>query len=145
MAIAWIMTIYTLNFNYLSYKSTRNSLIHKITRKINLSDETCPLVTIQLPIYNEKYVATRLINAVCSMDYPKERMEIQVLDDSDDETCGIIEAIVDKYGKDGFTISAFHRVNRSGYKAGALKEGLNLRKENSSPYLMRILFPKVIS
>ena len=128
MAIAWIMTIYTLNFNYLSYKSTRNSLIHKITRKINLSDETCPLVTIQLPIYNEKYVATRLINAVCSMDYPKGRMEIQVLDDSDDETSGIIEAIVDKYGKDGFTISAFHRVNRSGYKAGALKEGLKLAK-----------------
>lgn len=128
MAIAWIMTIYTLNFNYLSYKSTRNSLIHKITSKINLSDETCPLVTIQLPIYNEKYVATRLINAVCSMDYPKERMEIQVLDDSDDETSGIIEAIVDKYEKDGFTISAFHRVNRSGYKAGALKEGLKLAK-----------------
>jgi cellulose synthase/poly-beta-1,6-N-acetylglucosamine synthase-like glycosyltransferase len=128
MAIAWIMIIYTLNFNYLSYKSTRNSLIHKITRKINLSDETCPLVTIQLPIYNEKYVATRLIDAVCSMDYPKERMEIQVLDDSDDETSGIIEAIVDKYGKDGFTISAFHRVNRSGYKAGALKEGLKLAK-----------------
>ena len=128
MAIAWIMTIYTLNFNYLSYKSTRNSLIHKITEKINLSDETCPLVTIQLPIYNEKYVATRLINAVCSMDYPKEKMEIQVLDDSDDETAGIIEAIVDKYEKDGFTISAFHRVNRSGYKAGALKEGLKLAK-----------------
>jgi cellulose synthase/poly-beta-1,6-N-acetylglucosamine synthase-like glycosyltransferase len=128
MAIAWIMTIYTLNFNYLSYKSIRNSLIHKITRKINLSDETCPLVTIQLPIYNEKYVATRLINSVCRLDYPKERMEIQVLDDSDDETSGIIEAIVDKYEKDGFTISAFHRVNRSGYKAGALKEGLKLAK-----------------
>lgn len=128
MVIAWIMTIYTLNFNYLSYKSTRNSLIHKITSKINLSDETCPLVTIQLPIYNEKYVATRLINAVCSMDYPKKRMEIQVLDDSDDETSGIIEAIVDKYEKDGFTISVFHRVNRSGYKAGALKEGLKLAK-----------------
>ena len=107
MAIAWIMTIYTLNFNYLSYKSTRNSLIHKITGKINLSDETCPLVTIQLPIYNEKYVATRLINAVCSMDYPKERMEIQVLDDSDDETCDIIEALVDKYGKDGFATIYF--------------------------------------
>jgi cellulose synthase/poly-beta-1,6-N-acetylglucosamine synthase-like glycosyltransferase len=128
MAIAWVMTGYTLNFNYLSYKSTRNRLNHKVRSKINLSDETCPLVTIQLPIYNEKYVATRLINAVCSMDFPKERMEIQVLDDSDDETTGIIKALVDKYNKDGFNISAYHRVNRAGYKAGALKEGLNFAK-----------------
>lgn len=128
MAIAWIMTGYTLNFNYLSYKSTRNSLNHKIERKLNLSDETCPLVTIQLPIYNEKYVATRLINAVCSMDFPKERMEIQVLDDSDDETSGIIQVLVGKYKEDGFNISAHHRVNRTGYKAGALKEGLKFAK-----------------
>lgn len=128
MAIAWIMTVYTLNFNYLSYKSVRNSLNHKVGKKITLSDETCPLVTIQLPIYNEKYVATRLINAVCSMDFPKERMEIQVLDDSDDETSGIIEELVDKHKKDGYNISAFRRINRTGYKAGALKEGLKFAK-----------------
>ena len=122
MAIAWIMTVYTLNFNYLSYKSVKNSLNHKVGKKITLSDETCPLVTIQLPIYNEKYVATRLINAVCSMDFPKERMEIQVLDDSDDETSGIIEESIDKHKKDGYNISAFRRISRTGYKAGALKE-----------------------
>ena len=85
------MTVYTLNFNYLSYRSTRNSVNNKIRKKINYSAETCPQVTIQLPIYNEKYVATRLINAICSMDFPKERMDIQVLDDSDDETSSIIE------------------------------------------------------
>jgi cellulose synthase/poly-beta-1,6-N-acetylglucosamine synthase-like glycosyltransferase len=62
------------------------------------------------------------------MDFPKERMEIQVLDDSDDETTGIVKAIVDKYNKDGFNISSYHRVNRTGYKAGALKEGLNFAK-----------------
>jgi cellulose synthase/poly-beta-1,6-N-acetylglucosamine synthase-like glycosyltransferase len=128
MAIAWIMTVYTLNFNYLSYRSTRNSVNNKIRKKINYSAETCPQVTIQLPIYNEKYVATRLINAICSMDFPKERMDIQVLDDSDDETSSIIEALVEKYKKDGFNISAFHRVNRTGYKAGALKEGLKYAK-----------------
>ncbi|MGB7936216.1 MAG: cellulose synthase family protein [Nitrososphaeraceae archaeon] len=122
------MTVYTLNFNYLSYRSTRNSVNNKTRKKINYSAETCPRVTIQLPIYNEKYVATRLINAICSMDFPKERMDIQVLDDSDDETSSIIEALVEKYKEDGFNISAFHRVNRTGYKAGALKEGLKYAK-----------------
>jgi cellulose synthase/poly-beta-1,6-N-acetylglucosamine synthase-like glycosyltransferase len=122
------MTVYTLNFNYLSYMSTRNSENHKIKKKMDYTVKTCPLVTIQLPIYNEKYVAARLIDAICSMDFPKERMEIQVLDDSDDETSSIIEALVDKYKKVGFNIAVVHRVNRSGYKAGALKEGLKFAK-----------------
>jgi len=128
MAIAWIMTVYTLNFNYLSYMSTKNSENQKIKKKMNYTVATCPLVTIQLPIYNEKYVATRLINAICSMDFPKERMEIQVLDDSDDETSEIIENLVNSYKKIGFNIANFHRVNRAGYKAGALKEGLKFAK-----------------
>ncbi len=128
MAIAWIMTVYTLNFNYLSYMSTKNSENQKIKKKMNYTIATCPLVTIQLPIYNEKYVTTRLINAICSMDFPKERMEIQVLDDSDDETSEIIKNLVDGYKKIGFNIASFHRVNRAGYKAGALKEGLKFAK-----------------
>jgi cellulose synthase/poly-beta-1,6-N-acetylglucosamine synthase-like glycosyltransferase len=128
MAIAWIMTVYTLNFNYLSYMSTKNSENQKIKKKMNYTIATCPLVTIQLPVYNEKYVATRLINAICSMDFPKERMEIQVLDDSDDETSEIIETLVDSYKKIGFNIASFRRVNRAGYKAGALKEGLKFAK-----------------
>jgi cellulose synthase/poly-beta-1,6-N-acetylglucosamine synthase-like glycosyltransferase len=128
MAIAWIMTVYTLNFNYLSYMSTRNSENHKIKKKIDYTVKTCPLVTIQLPIYNEKYVAARLIDAICSMDFPRERMEIQILDDSDDETSDIIETLVDNYKKVGFNIAVVHRVNRSGYKAGALKEGLKFAK-----------------
>jgi len=128
MAIAWIMTVYTLNFNYLSYMSTKNSENQKIKKKMNYTIATCPLVTIQLPIYNEKYVATRLINAICSMDFPKERMEIQVLDDSDDETSEIIENLVNSYKEIGFNIASFHRVNRAGYKAGALKEGLKFAK-----------------
>ena len=128
MAIAWIMTVYTLNFNYLSYMSTKNSENQKIKKKMNYTIATCPLVTIQLPVYNEKYVATRLINAICSMDFPKERMEIQVLDDSDDETSEIIENLVNSYKEIGFNIASFHRVNRAGYKAGALKEGLKFAK-----------------
>ncbi|TLX87679.1 MAG: glycosyltransferase [Thaumarchaeota archaeon] len=128
MAIAWIMTGYTLNFNYLSYMSIKNSENQKIKEKMKYTIETCPLVTIQLPIYNEKYVATRLINAICGMDFPKERMEVQVLDDSDDETSDIIETLVDGYKKIGFNIAVFHRLNRFGYKAGALKEGLKFAK-----------------
>jgi cellulose synthase/poly-beta-1,6-N-acetylglucosamine synthase-like glycosyltransferase len=128
MAIAWIMTVYTLNFNYLSYMSIRNSENHKIKKKMSYNIKTCPLVTIQLPIYNEKYVAARLINAICRLDFPKERMEIQVLDDSDDETSDIIETLVDNYNKVGFSITVFRRINRSGYKAGALKEGLKFAK-----------------
>lgn len=122
------MTVYTLNFNYLSYMSIRNSENHKTKKKMRYNVKTCPLVTIQLPIYNEKYVAARLINAICSMEFPKERMEIQVLDDSDDETSDIIETLVDKYNKVGFSITVFRRINRSGYKAGALKEGLKFAK-----------------
>ena len=64
-----------------------------------------------LPIYNEKYVAARLINAICNMDFPKGRMEIQVLDDSDDETTSIIETLVDKHEKLGINIAVFHRAD----------------------------------
>lgn len=128
MAIAWVMTVYTLNFNYLSYMSIKNSENYKIKKKMKLSVKTFPLVTIQLPIYNERYVARRLIQAICSMDFPKDRMEIQVLDDSDDETADIVETLVAEYKKLGFNITNYHRLNRSGYKAGALKEGLKFAK-----------------
>src|SRR5919204_5464921 len=83
-----------------------------------------PLVTIQLPIYNEMYVADRLIDAVCEMDYPRELLEIQVLDDSTDETRDIAELAVRRHAARGFNIVYLHRVDRSGYKAGALEAGL---------------------
>ena len=83
-----------------------------------------PPVTVQLPIYNEMYVADRLIAAVCDMDYPKELLEIQVLDDSTDETTSIAELAVRRHAARGFNISYIHRVDRRGYKAGALEAGL---------------------
>jgi cellulose synthase/poly-beta-1,6-N-acetylglucosamine synthase-like glycosyltransferase len=86
--------------------------------------EDYPFVTIQLPMYNEQYVVERLITTVCNIDYPKERMEIQVLDDSTDESVSIAKAMVDKFAADGFDIKYIHRTNRQGYKAGALKYGL---------------------
>jgi cellulose synthase/poly-beta-1,6-N-acetylglucosamine synthase-like glycosyltransferase len=85
-----------------------------------------PPVTIQLPIYNEMYVADRLIDAVCDMSYPRELLEIQVLDDSTDETTEIAELAVRRHAARGFKISYLHRVDRRGYKAGALEAGLKV-------------------
>ncbi|MDQ3868544.1 MAG: glycosyltransferase family 2 protein [Thermoproteota archaeon] len=93
-----------------------------------VNDNSLPLITIQLPIYNEKYVAVRLIDAVCRIDYPKEKLQIQILDDSDDNTGQIIRLIVDHYTFKGFDIVYLHRTLRSGYKAGALKAGMKIAK-----------------
>ncbi len=87
-----------------------------------------PKVTIQLPIFNELYVVKRLIKSVSEIDYPKDKLEIQVLDDSTDETVKISAALVDKYRERGFDIKYIHRVDRSGFKAGALKNGLEEAK-----------------
>ena len=81
-------------------------------------------VTIQLPLYNEYYVVDRLINSVCEIDYPKDLMEIQVLDDSTDETVELTARIVAEKKKEGFDIEHIRRSNREGFKAGALKEGM---------------------
>lgn len=87
-----------------------------------------PIVTVQLPVYNEMYVVERLISSVCNIDYPKERLEIQVLDDSTDKTTEIARRCVNTYREMGFNICCLHRENREGYKAGALREGLKSAK-----------------
>ena len=128
--IAWLVTVYTLNFFYLAYHSQHNLRHQKAMKKKMqiVSENSLPLITIQLPIYNEKYVAVRLIDAVCRIDYPKEKLQIQVLDDSDDNTDKIIRFIVDRYTFKGFDIVYLHRTVRSGYKAGALKAGMKIAK-----------------
>src|SRR5579862_5778138 len=83
-----------------------------------------PVVTIQLPLYNEVYVADRLIEAVAAIDYPRDRLEIQVLDDSTDETRNIADLAVRRLSEQGFDIKYYHRADRRGFKAGALEEGL---------------------
>ena len=83
-----------------------------------------PRVTVQLPIYNEQFVVDRLLDAVCAMDYPREKLEIQVLDDSTDETEQVASALVERYAALGHPIEYIHRTNRHGYKAGALEAGL---------------------
>ncbi|HET7747595.1 MAG TPA: cellulose synthase family protein, partial [Vicinamibacteria bacterium] len=90
--------------------------------------ETLPRVTVQLPLYNEMYVVERLVDSVCAIRYPKDLLEIQVLDDSTDETVDIARAVVDRYREQGFDIHYIHRANRHGYKAGALDAGLKVAK-----------------
>jgi len=87
-----------------------------------------PRVTIQLPIFNECYVVERLIKAICRLDYPRELLEIQVLDDSTDETVNIAQAVVGDMKLQGVDIVYYHRRDRQGYKAGALKDGLKIAK-----------------
>lgn len=87
-----------------------------------------PVVTIQLPLYNEMYVADRLIDAVCSIDYPRELLEIQVLDDSTDETRAIAGLAVGRWSARGVDIKYIHRRDRTGYKAGALEQGLKVAR-----------------
>ncbi len=85
-------------------------------------------VTIQLPLYNEEYVVERLIDSVCKIEYPKHLLEIQVLDDSNDDTVAIVDKLVKEKLSEGFDISHIRRKDRKGFKAGALKEGLRLAK-----------------
>src|SRR6478752_2311238 len=109
-----------------------------------------PRVTIQLPIFNEMYVADRLIDAVVEMDYPAELLEIQVLDDSTDETTEIAAMAVRRHKSRGCNIQYLHRVDRRGFKAGALEAGLQVATGEyvaifdadfipSSDFLMRTL------
>lgn len=107
---------------YLYYKHQKNKPVP--AGKL----ERLPRVTIQLPVYNEMYVVKRLISASCNIDYPKELVDIQVLDDSTDETADVAEECVNNFKKQGFDINYIHRDNRVGFKAGALAEGLKIAK-----------------
>lgn len=112
---AIIITAYTCNFYYLAFLSRKRKDV------LSPTDWGTPSITIQLPIYNEKYVAKRLVDSVCHLDYPKEKMRIMVLDDSDDDTVDLLRDTVDDYKKQGFQIEHVRRGTRNGYKAGALK------------------------
>src|SRR5689334_1961910 len=97
-------------------------------RRVDVSEAALPTVTIQLPIYNEATVAARLIEATGKMDYPAHLLEIQVLDDSSDETLRIAREAVEALKARGIDAEHVRRPNRHGYKAGALDYGLNTAK-----------------
>ncbi|MAB47509.1 MAG: glycosyl transferase family 2 [Flavobacteriaceae bacterium] len=113
-----------LLYNYLSSKKKRSTC-----EKFDLNNpEEVPYVTIQLPVFNEMYVMERLLDNIALLDYPKDKLEIQVLDDSTDETVHSTKAHVDKLAATGLDIKHITRTNRVGFKAGALKEGLEIAK-----------------
>jgi len=116
-----ILAFYGWHRYYLVYMYMRN---RDKQPKAGAQLSPLPVVTIQLPLYNEMYVADRLVASVCEIDYPRELLEIQVLDDSTDETRGIAEATVRRFASQGFDIKYYHRTDRTGYKAGALEAGL---------------------
>ncbi len=96
--------------------------------KREFAEEELPHVTVQLPLFNEMYVVERLVKAVIEIDYPRDRLEIQVLDDSTDETVNIARSVVEKYAQAGFDIRYLHRDDRAGFKAGALEYGMKTAK-----------------
>jgi cellulose synthase/poly-beta-1,6-N-acetylglucosamine synthase-like glycosyltransferase len=108
---------------YLYYKHKKNRTTEPPAQFPEL-----PRVTIQLPIFNEQFVVERLLDAICRLHYPLEKLDIQVLDDSTDETVAVARGLVNHYAARGFPISYHHRSNREGFKAGALTEGLKTAK-----------------
>src|SRR6476661_1430740 len=98
------------------------------TPKGFFAEADLPVITVQLPLFNEMYVVERLVKSIAEVDYPRERLQIQVLDDSTDETVKLAEATVNKYRQQGFDIEYVHRVDRTGFKAGALENGMKTAK-----------------
>src|SRR6202050_3544198 len=90
--------------------------------------EELPRVTVQLPIFNEQYVVERLLESICKLEYPREKLDIRLLDDSTDETVEVARGLVERYAALGNPITYHHRTNREGFKAGALAEGMKTAK-----------------
>jgi cellulose synthase/poly-beta-1,6-N-acetylglucosamine synthase-like glycosyltransferase len=104
---------------YLYYKHKNNR-----TTEPSAHFKELPRVTVQLPIFNEQFVVERLLDAICRLNYPREKLDVQVLDDSTDETAAVARGLVHHYRAKGFPVSYHHRSSREGFKAGALAEGL---------------------
>ena len=127
-ALVYVTIFCLMQFHLLFHYSKH----HRILRNNSVQSSKTPLktthewpfVTVQLPMYNEKFVVERLIDNIMSLDYPKDQFEVHILDDSNDETKELAQAKVDHYRKLGFNIEYIRRLNRKGYKAGALKDGM---------------------
>ena len=125
-----LITLYCLLQFHLLYHYKRSHRLHQDEQpaKQERTDADWPLVTVKLPIYNEQYVIERLINSIAALDYPKDKLQIHILDDSTDETVPIVDKAVAHYQSQGFDMQAIRREKRSGFKAGALKDAMPLAK-----------------
>jgi cellulose synthase/poly-beta-1,6-N-acetylglucosamine synthase-like glycosyltransferase len=121
VAVLLVLSVYGSHRYYMAYLYYR----HKFKLPTPAGRfAALPRVTVQLPVFNELYVVKRLVDAVCRLDYPRELLEIQVLDDSTDETSEVARAVVDRWREQGVDVHYVHRTNRQGFKAGALENGL---------------------
>ncbi|MGQ9679779.1 MAG: glycosyltransferase family 2 protein [Candidatus Bathyarchaeia archaeon] len=119
----FIFSVLLLPYGYNCFLMVYGARIYK-SESLN-PIENHPKVTVQLPVYNERLVISRLMRAVCALKWPKDRLEILVLDDSDDETSRIIDGEIDAFRLQGFDIKAIRREGRIGFKAGALQNALS--------------------
>ena len=120
-----VLCIYAMNLALYSWRTWRRAPVESIAIDLDSLDVSeVPYVTVQLPVFNELYVAERAIRAAMALEWPTERLQIQVLDDSTDETVDVVAAVVAEARLRGFNIEHLHRSDRTGYKAGALGEGL---------------------
>src|SRR5947209_858452 len=121
-AILAVLSVYGLH----RYETMRRYIKHRrnLPQTAPHKFEQLPRVTVQLPLYNERFVVARLLEEVSKMEYPRELLQIQVLDDSTDDTHAYTQRLCNQYQAAGLTIEYRHRTNRHGFKAGALQEGL---------------------
>lgn len=124
-SVLCILAVYGVHRYHLAFLCIKHRNDHPVAPD---SPTRLPCVTVQLPIYNEKFVTERLIHRVCHLDYPRELLEIQILDDSTDETSRIARRAVEHWQEQGVDIVYIHRVDRRGYKAGALEAGVAVAK-----------------
>lgn len=132
MIIPWLSSIYVLSAAGIAIFGVLGlvTLWHYIKHRNDafpcpsVSEECLPFVTVQLPIYNERLVVKRLVNAAVALDYPADRLQVQVIDDSTDETTEIAAELVAAYRTEGMNVDLIHRQDRHGFKAGALENAL---------------------
>ncbi len=122
-AISLVLLAYFLNSVFLTFLSLSN---HKRHARVSLKE--WPTVTVQIPIYNELFVAERIIRSVCALDYPRDKLQVIVIDDSDDETTELISRLVREEREKGVDITHLRRNSRAGFKAGALNEALKISR-----------------
>ncbi len=123
LIIMLLLFVYSMGQLHLTFAYLK---AHKNKKEPTPVIKNYPLVTIQLPIYNEEYVIERLIDSVCKLNYPSDKLEIQVLDDSTDDSVALIAQKIKEQQKAGINIKHIRRANRTGFKAGALAHGLTI-------------------
>jgi cellulose synthase/poly-beta-1,6-N-acetylglucosamine synthase-like glycosyltransferase len=122
-----VLALYGMHRSALLWRYLRTRRQHPIPAR-RFAEHELPAITVQLPMFNERFVAERLIGAVARLDYPADRLEIQVLDDSTDDTAPRARELCEKLRRRGVDIHYIHRSERTGYKAGALAAGLQRSK-----------------